>query len=456
MFRRVSVKSTDSAASRKMGLFAAVCMAVGTMIGASIFSIFGVGAQIALQDLPEAFLLSGLYALVVAYSYARLGRVYISNAGPVAFIVHAFGDTLLTGTLSILMWFTYVISIALFANGFAGYFLPLLHIRTTAISLDAAEAGVIFLFMGMNFFGSATFGKMETIIVLIKLAILAVFIVAGVSTIKEMNIAPRLDAHHVHGLLDASVIFFLSYMGFGLITNASENIRDARKNVPRGIYISIGVVMIIYILVALVAVGNLSIAELIRAKENALAIAARPFLGTLGFLLISIGAVFSISSALNATLYGGANIAYSLAKDGDLPQFFERKVWFKSTEGLYITAGLSLLISLVFDINGIASITSIVFTVLYIFVLCSHIRLRATVGGPLWLLLFNLSVLVVVFLLLLIYQYKTDITAMIGVAVIFAGASLLELGYRVLRQRSITVRAVGQGRPRPGADSREA
>ncbi len=295
-------KTNSTKENKKMGLWAAVSMAVGTMIGASIFSIFGVGAQIAKQDLPEAFLVSGLFAILVAYSYAKLGKHYVSNAGPIAFILKGTGDNLVTGALSVLMWFTYVVSIAMFAKGFAGYFLPLFHLPTSTTAISITEITVIAFFMILNFFGSKAVGKIEFLIVLIKVAILGIFIALGIVYIKPDYIQPSFEASHVSGLLHASVIFFLSYMGFGLITNASENIRDASRNVPRAIYISIGIVMLIYLLVAVVAVGNLSIPELMKAKENALAIAAKPFLGNAGFLLISIGAVFSISSALNASL----------------------------------------------------------------------------------------------------------------------------------------------------------
>ena len=424
---------------QKMSLLAAISMAVGTMIGASIFSIFGVGAKIAGRELPEVFVLSSLYALVVAYSYARLGRRYISNAGPIAFILHGMGDNLLTGTLSVLMWLTYVVSIALFARGLAGYFLPLVRLPVTPASDAATVVAVIGLFMLLNFFGSKAVGKAETVIVMIKLAILGVFVVGGFMWIKPANLVPTFTSAHVHGLLYGSVIFFLSYMGFGLVTNASENIRDAEKNVPRAIYISIGIVTFVYIMVALVAVGNLSIAQLVQAKENALAIAAKPFLGHFGFLLISIGAVFSISSALNATIYGGANIAYSLAKDGELPEFFERKVWFKSSEGLYLTAGLSMVLALLFNIDGIASITSTIYTLLYVFVVISHYRLRREVGGHAVLLLFNILVLIAILLLLLWYQWQTKPITLAGLAAICVGAALMEAGYRYVRQRSFNL-----------------
>lgn len=431
-------KSDAGKENKKMGLWAAVSMAVGTMIGASIFSIFGVGAQIAKQDLPEAFLISGLFAILVAYSYAKLGKHYVSNAGPIAFIIKGIGDNLITGALSVLMWFTYVVSIAMFAKGFAGYFLPLFHLPSSATAVSITEIIVITFFMVLNFFGSKAVGKTEFLIVLIKVGILGVFIALGVTYIKPEYIKPSFDASHVSGLLHASVIFFLSYMGFGLITNASENIRDASRNVPRAIYISIGIVMLIYLLVAAVAVGNLSVPELIKAKENALAIAAKPFLGNAGFMLISIGAVFSISSALNASLYGGANIAYSLAKDGELPEFFERKIWFKSVEGLYITAGLSILIALLFSMNGIASMTSTIFTVIYIFVVISHFRLRKKVGGNPVFLIFNVAVMIVILALLLYFQFKDQKMAVMGLLIVFVGAIILEYGYRYIKNRSFT------------------
>jgi len=65
---------------------------------------------------------------------------------------------------------------------------------------------------------------------------------------------PAFDLSHTSGLLNASIIFFLSYMGFGLITNASENIENPTKNVPRAIYISILFVMLFYVLISLVTI----------------------------------------------------------------------------------------------------------------------------------------------------------------------------------------------------------
>ncbi len=421
---------------KKLSLVEVIAMAVGTMIGASIFTIFGFGAKVAGQNLPEAFLLSGIYALAVAYSYSILGSKIISNAGPIAFILKGIGDNVLTGALSILMWLTYVVSISLFVKGFAGYFLPLVHIGSTVFTVGAVEVIVILFFISLNFFGSKAVGKAEFYIVLVKLSILLVFIFGGFLTIKGNAVRPNFHEPHINGLLNASIIFFLSYMGFGLITNTSENIRNPKKNIPLAIFISIFIVMIVYVLISLVTLGNLPLTDIVKAQENALAEAARPFLGTFGFLLISIGALFSISSALNATLFGGANIAYSLAKDGELPATFERKIWFKSTEGLYVTAGLGLVFALFFNMSEIATITSTVFTVIYIFVLFSHLKLRKEFGGNRVLLVVNLTVLLIVFGALMRYQWQTHKNAFFASVLTFGGALVAEYLYRKIKNRS--------------------
>ncbi len=423
--------------SKKITLLEAIAMAVGTMIGASIFSIFGVGAKIAGHNLPEAFILSGIFAFLVAYSYGKLGAKIVSNAGPIAFILKGIGDNIFTGALAILMWLSYVVSISLFAKGFTGYFLPLFHFSLNAFSSGITEVVLIAFFTALNFFGSKAVGKVEFYIVFIKLSILGLFILLGMLTIHGNYIVPSFNAQGINGILNAAIIFFLSYMGFGLVTNASENMENPRKNVPKAIYISIAIVMFVYVAVALVAIGNLTIPQLIKAQDNALAVAARPFLGSFGFILISVGALFSISSALNATIYGGANISYSLAKDGELPEIFERKVWFKSTEGLYITAALGLLFALFFNIAAIASITSGIFTMIYIFVLLAHIRLinRNVVEGRVLFVGFNLVVMMVIFLALLFYQWRTQKSAFYGLLITLAGALFIEFLYRKAVQR---------------------
>lgn len=427
---------------KKMSLWEAVSMAVGTMIGAGIFSILGVGAKICGSNLPIAFFLAGMVSLLVGYSYAKLGSVYVSNAGPIEFIIRGIGDNVITGTLAILMWFSYVISISLFAKAFAGYFLALFHLPINPLNVGIIEAIVIAIFTVLNFFGSKAVGKAEFFIVLIKVSILLFFVVVGIWFINPEYIKPDLSPQGLVKTIYAASVLFLTYMGFGLITNASENIENPKKNVPRAIYLSILIVAMVYVSVAVVALGNLGVERLIQAQEYALAEAAKPFLGELGFTLVAIGALFSTSSAINATLYGGANIAYALARKGELPEIFERKVWFDATEGLYITAVLSLLFALFFNLDGIANLISTVFLVIYIFVIYSHLRLVDKVGGNKYFITFNLIVIIMVFLTLMDYQFKSNMNSFLTSLGIIFGSLIFETVYRKITKREIKERNI--------------
>jgi amino acid transporter len=426
--------------TEKMGLWGAIAIAVGTMIGASIFSVFGLGARIAGHNLPFVFVLSGGVALLVAYSYAHLGSKIVSNAGPIEFILRGIGDGVVTGALAILMWLTYVVSIALFAKGFAGYLLPLIHVPATGLHAAIVQAAVIAGFVALNLLGSGAIGRAEVFIVGVKLLVLGVFVVLGLWSVRVAWVTPSLAPGHVGGTLDATAVFFLSYMGFGLVTNASENIARAERNVPRAIYLSILIVTVIYVLVTVVAVGNLPLPRLVKAEDYALAEAARPFLGSAGYLLVSLGALFSIASALNATLYGGANIAYALAREGELPELFKRKTWFRAPEGLYLTAVLGLGFAVAFNLNGIASIASAVFMVVYLFVLVSHFWLARDVGGHRGVIGLALAVVGLVFVLLMRYEWQTDRAAFYATWGTLAGSVVLETVYRLVTHRALSRR----------------
>ena len=238
----------------------------------------------------------------------------------------------------------------------------------------------------------------------------------------------------------AAAVLFLTYMGFGLITNASENIENPKETVPKAIYLSILIVAFVYISVAITALGNLGVEGLIKAKEYALAEAAKPFLGEIGFTLVAIGALFSTSSAINATLYGGANVAYVLAKKGHLPEIFERKVWFQEPEGLYITAVLSVLFALFFDLNGISSLISFVFLIIYLFVIFSHYRLLGEVEGKKGWVILNFIVIFTVFVILIIYQWKTQKDSFYTSFGILIFSFLFEYFYRQITRRKFIKR----------------
>ena len=424
---------------KKMTFLQAVAMAVGTMIGASIFSIFGDGVKIAGNALYIAFIVSGIYALMVGYSYAKFGSKLISNAGPIAFIQKGFGDSPIVGSLSILMWFSYVISIALFAISFAGYFLPLVHLNYP-VFLRVVVVLIIALFGALSYFGGTqAVGKLEFWIVLTKLIILMIFVVAGLTVLHPEYLKVHLNSHTLKGILNASVVFFLSYMGFGLITNISENIVNPQKNVPRAIYTSILVVMFVYVSVSIAALGALPAQEIVKYRENALAVAAEPALGQLGFFLLSLGALISISSALNATVNTGATASYALKRDGYIPapQKLVERSWMGEHIGLYLTCSLGLFFTLFFNITSVASMISIITTALYLGVIASHLKLADTIGGNKGLIFFNLIVITFVAIQIALFQFTHSKLTFVTTVILFLIAYGLEVFYYSKRRKVV-------------------
>ena len=128
-------------------------------------------------------------------------------------------------------------------------------------------------------------------------------------------------------MLFGAGVLFIGYEGFGLVTNAAADMRNPRTMLPRALYIAVVLVIAIYLVVAVTVTGNLTNTEIARASDYALAEAARPFLGEFGFRLIAVAALFSTASAINATLFGSANVCYMIARDGELPAVLTRTAW---------------------------------------------------------------------------------------------------------------------------------
>lgn len=198
---------------------------------------------------------------------------------------------------------------------------------------------------------------------------------------------------------------FLAYQGFSLITNAAEDVNNPEVTIPKALYLSFLLVIIIYVLVSCAVIGNLSIPEIEASEDYALAAAAKPFLGDLGFKIMALAALFSTSSAINASLYGGANVSYLLAKEGRLPLFFERKAWRKATEGLFITSGLVIILANFLPLEEIGMLSSTSLLMLYIAVNTSHLRLLQETLAKAWIIRTSLLSSIIFFAVLIYYEF---------------------------------------------------
>jgi len=422
----------------KMGYWSVVAIGVGGMVGGGIFAVLGLSVQLTRGAAPIAFLMAGLVALVTSYSYTRLSVTYPSEGGTVAFLDNAFGPGLFTGAMNILLWISYIVMLSLYAYAFGSYGSALFPAGSQLVWKHILISGSLLAIAGLNLLSARFIGEIEEWIVAVKVAILLLFVIVGALTVDSHRLFPDQWSSSVQ-IVAGGMIIFLAYEGFELIANTADDVQNPGKTLPRAFYSAVGFVICLYIMVAAVTVGNLSVEKIVDAKDYALAAAARPFLGQYGYDLITIAALLSTASAVNATLYGAARLSFIIAKDGELPEVLEQKIWNEPVEGLLITTGATLVIANLFDLSSISMMGSAGFLLIFAAVNAANAALAEKTGSRGWLSILGV-VLCLAALGSLIWEIgqKTPSHLLILLAMLLL-AFLVEGAYRFIRQRRLQV-----------------
>ncbi len=374
--------SQKPSSPRSLGLAALVSIGIGGMVGGGIFSVLGLTVQVAGAGAYLSFVVAGTVAALTGVSYARLSVALRSRGGTTTFLDRAFGRRI-AGPLNLLLWLSYFVMLALYAVAFGAYFAALLGLDPNGIWRRILGSAVIVAFAAFNLLGARVIGRAESVLVYFKLSVLLVFVVGGLFTADTARIAPS-SFPSLGVIVYAGALIFLGYEGFELIANAAEDARDPERTLPRAYMIAIGSVIVLYVLVAIVAVGNLTPAAIVTERDYALAVAAQPFLGAAGFKLIAVAAVVSTASAINATLYGSAKFTYLMARHGELPARLGEPIWDRPIGGLIATTLGTLLIVNTVNIAGISLMGSAGFLIVFVGVNLAAARLvagtRARIG----------------------------------------------------------------------------
>ncbi|MHA1629930.1 MAG: APC family permease [Candidatus Heimdallarchaeota archaeon] len=394
--------------SRELGFKEAVSIGLGGTIGGGVFSVLGIAAKLAGPAAILSFVFGGIVGVLIGYSFSKLSLKYQSAGGSYTFAREAFGRTF-SGVFGWLLWVGYLASCSLYAYTFGIYFAQMINLLTPAH--DLSDIGLLRLVFSLfatllitlstviNLVGVKETGKSQNIIVLIKVIILVAFIAitfpAAVKNAKT-NLTPFFidlegnpSSNILLGIMLAVVgtsILFVAYEGMELIPNATEEIQEPEKNVPRSIYTTIITASIIYILVAFTALGGTSYTEFAgdpEKAEYALAYAAQPVLGAAGFIIITIGALFSTASAYNASLYGSSRLTYVMARESIFPYFFKKvskksRVPFVSI--LFISI-ITLVMTLSLDLQQIAELASSIFLLLFAIIALASLVLRKKINA---------------------------------------------------------------------------
>jgi amino acid transporter len=275
--------------------------------------------------------------------------------------------------LNLLLWLSYFVMLGLYAVAFGSYFAALLGASPDGAGRRVFGSLVVLGFAAVNLGGARLVAGGEALLVYFKLAVLVVFCAGGLFSVEAERVSAS-GFPSAGTIVYAGALIFLGYEGFELIANASEDARDPERTLPRAFAVAIGAVITLYVLVAFVAVGNLTPAEISDQRDYALAAAARPFFGQAGFTMIAVAAVVSTASAINATMYGAAKFTYLMARHGELPARLGRPVWDRPVGGLVATTVGTLVVVNTVDIEGISLMGSAGFLIIFTAVNLAAVR----------------------------------------------------------------------------------
>ena len=377
-----------------MRLLDITMIGVGAMIGAGIFVLTGIAAGVAGPALVLVFLLNGVVALLTAMTYAELGSAFHDAGGGYLWVKSSLPDPngFLSGWMS---WFAHAVACSVYALGFGAYFRLVLE----AAGMPSLQWGFMtlekwlavlttVLFAYINFRGASETGKAGNVVTVGKVVVILAFITAGVWVMAGR---PAWQAAFQPfftqgwgGVFAAMGLTFIAFEGYEIIAQTSEEVEAPKRNVPRAIFLSLLIVLPIYLLVAVVAIGAVTppagqsaVAFLAEEKEIALVRAADQFVGG-GGIVILVGGLLSTVSALNATIYSSSRVAFAMARDANLPQAIGRVHARRATP--HIAVGLSAAIvigmAVLLPIESVAAAADIMFLLLFVQVNVAVIRLR--------------------------------------------------------------------------------
>ncbi|BFP42557.1 amino acid permease [Flavobacteriaceae bacterium GF1] len=422
---------------KKIGLKEAVSIGIGGMVGGGIFAVLGLAVALAQGGTPIAFLIAGIIAFLTSYSYAKLSQAYPDRGGTVKFMNVGFGIGILSGGLNNLLWISYVIMLSLYASAFGSYAQNLLSITgDKAIDTHIFMSAIILLATGINYYSIKVVSKIESYAVIIKLVILLAFVAVGVYGLFGNPNLQQLAISNWEAplnLVTGGMVIFVAYEGFELIANAAPDIKNPEKNIARSYFISVLFVIALYVAIAVIAVGSLPFDDIARAQDYVLAEAAKPLLGKIGFTIITLAALISTFSAINASLYGGSRVSFELAEDDELPHELSKYCW-NQPIGLAITAVLTLIIANTLDLESISTAGSIGFLLIFAMVNYIAFKKASDIEGKRMVALMATLLCLIALAALIVQQMESNLAgALIAIGIVLT-SFLFEFIYKRTEQ----------------------
>jgi amino acid transporter len=421
-----------TADSPNLSVRQAAFIGVGAMVGAGIFALLGAAGEVAGSAVWISFLLAGAVAGLQGYSFAKFGACYPSAGGLLEYVVRGFGNGHVTGVIAWLLFAANAIITAMVAVSFGSY---------ASAAFTDGHAGwtkgfavlVVLVMAMLNILGSRVVAKAQTIVVVVVVGILTVFAITTLTTLD-----PELLAFSgyppLRDIVSSVALTFFAFLGFGIITFTAKDLAEPARQLPRAIYLALGIATVIYVAVALGVFGTLSVDAVIESGGTALAVAAEPVLGQAGYWLMSVTALFATAGATNAGLYPAAGLCEQMASIGQFPPVMGRRFRDRAAAGLVVTAVAASVLAVGFDLSAIASMGSAVALIVFALVTAGHLRLRHETGAHAWLLVLAVATTVIVLVTFAVTTLVNEPATLVALVVVLVLSMGIDLAWK--RQRS--------------------
>jgi len=423
--------------ANSLTLTGAVAMGTGVMIGAGIFALTGQVAELAGEWFPLAFLTAAIVVSFSAYSYVKMSNAHPSAGGIAMFLEKAYGKTTMTGAAALLMYFSMVINESLVARTFGTYVLQLFDVDRDSWLVAALGVGLLTFAFVVNVLSNRLIQTFSFFMAFLKIGGIIAFAIGGLwfsgLSFERFAVAPADSG--IGGFLGAVALAILAYKGFTTITNSGGEIVDPHRNVGRAIIISIALCLVLYLLVTLAVGENLTIDEIIRAKDYALAEAARPAFGTYGLWFTVLFAIIATVSGVIASVFAVSRMLAMLTEMKLVPHSHFGMPGSIQKHTLVYTIVIASLLTVFFDLSRIASLGAIFYIIMDIAVHWGIFRhIRDEIGASGFVLIMAIVLDVIVLMAFLIIKAQTDMlviyTSAIGLVLIFSGERYFLRHYR--------------------------
>jgi amino acid transporter len=410
--KKNSLHSIHRKRNKNLGIPELVAIALGGMIGGGIFTVLGISVALIGVFTPIAFLIGGVLAYLAAYSYIKLGVYYKDEGATYSFFKKTFSDSAFAASL-IGWWviFGYISTLALYAYTFSSYAISGFAFGESEIVRKGVAGGIILLFTLINIWSVKGMGKIEDMMVYIKLLILA--IIAFVLINNANTTIPALIKNNEYpdllSVLIVASLTFVAYEGFQLVINAVNEMDKPEINIPKAIYIALTLAMLIYFILAFGAIVAIPLDDIISNQEYALAAGANDILGHWGTELVIIGALLATSSAISGTVFGASRQISVIAKDGYFPSFLAKRKNHIPINAIIAMSLFAFILILIGDLKVILEFGSVTFLLVSLLMAFANLKIYKRTSSYLPFILFAIGGLLIALILILYFEYKNQI-----------------------------------------------